>query len=73
MERYIITKAILTADKQLIPLWDENIKYHEADEEDFDDYDYIRTNDSCEKHSDLLDCVFDIVTKKLSQIGRAHV
>lgn len=62
MENFIIVKAIKTIDNQLIPIWDNRLKYIK------DDYfgNHIRFSDDNRKYFDLIDCVYGLKERKIS-------
>lgn len=63
LERFIITKGVLTDDNQIIPIWDSRVKF-----ENRDDYgNFLRlTDESTYTIRQPVDCIFDIKHKKLS-------
>lgn len=61
VSRYVIIKAIKTRENELIPIWDDKIIYENTEMYGK----IIRLKDSYREHFNLIECIFDIKTKKI--------
>lgn len=63
MDRYIPIKAINVGKGQLIPFFDDRVKFHE------DDYfgGYVTIDGNFQKYCDFVDCVYDIDERKVKE------
>ena len=61
IEQYIITQAVLTRENELIPIWDERVKF-----QDTESYGNMITLKGDHRHQQLVECIFDLETKQLS-------
>ena len=62
MNKYINIQGIKTEDNEIIPIWDNRIKYHN------DDFygKYLTLEGSYTKYITLIDCIYNIKTKEIS-------
>lgn len=65
IKRYVIVQAVKTVENELIPIWDERLVFDKT--EMYGDIIYIK-NDYRQEHQSLVECVFDLKTKKM-EIG----
>lgn len=62
IKRYIITQAVITKQKEIIPIWDERIVFEKTEL-----YGNVITlnGDYMSNHHNLVECIYDLKTKKL--------
>jgi len=63
IERRIVIQAVLTKEKELIPIWDERFQFQTSD-----DYGDVITmkGDSSYHYLNVVECIYDLKTRKLS-------
>jgi hypothetical protein len=64
---FVKVLGIKTIDNELIPIWDNRLKYVEVNDENDHSYSHISLDDDYERFIDLITLMYDVSTKKLSE------
>jgi len=63
IKRYVLTKGIINQNEEIIPFWDDRVKYKE-----YENYNEITLKDDYHyrSHSGYIPCIYDMQTKTFS-------